>query len=83
MKTFIDRVCPVYTMLKDKDVYFVVAAAGGMKEAESTAQSLRLFTGSLKNIKEKGIIAATGVWDVGGVKGSKAIKQAYTMGQNA
>ncbi len=29
MKTLIDRVCPIYTMLKDKDVYFVVAAAGG------------------------------------------------------
>ena len=83
MKTLIDRACPVYTLINGKDVYFVVSAAGGMTEAESAAQSLRHFTGSLKNIKEKGVIAATGVWEVGGVNGSQVLKQAYTMGKNA
>jgi len=29
MKVFIDRVCPIYTMIHDKDVYFAVSCAGG------------------------------------------------------
>ncbi|WP_419660000.1 flavodoxin family protein [Desulfosarcina variabilis] len=29
MKVFIDRVCPIYSMIRDKDVYFAVSCAGG------------------------------------------------------
>lgn len=83
MKTFIDRVCPIYTMVRDKEVYFIIAAAGGDAVVNSTVQSLRVFTNCLHNIREKGVISITGVWDVGGVHDTPAIKQAYTMGQNA
>ncbi len=83
MKTFIDRVCPVYKLLKDKDVYFVVAAAGGEILIERTAQSLRVFTDCLDNIKEKGIVAVTGVWDVGEVKTTQALNLAYNIGKSA
>ena len=83
MKTFIDRVCPIYTMIHDKEVYFVVSCAGGKRSVDSIVQSFRVFTGCLHGIKEKGIISITGVWDESAAKGSPALKQAYTMGLNA
>ena len=83
MKTFIDRTCPIYSMVRDKEVFFIISPAGGNAVVESTAQSLRTFTDCLHNIEEKGVISITGVWDVGGVKGTRAIGQAYAMGKNA
>lgn len=82
MKTLIDRVCPIYNMIRDKDVYFIISAAGGSNVVESTANSLRVFTDCLSDIREKGVISVTGVWDVGGVKGTRAIEKAYTAGKN-
>ena len=83
MKTFIDRMCAVYTMIRDKEVYFVVSAAGGEEQIERTVNSFRDFTDSLQNIQEKGIISITGVWDSGAVIGTRAVNQAYIMGKNA
>ena len=83
MKTFIDRICPIYARITDKDIYFIIAAAGGKFPVESTVDSFRVFTGCLGQIREKGVISITGVWDKGGVKGSTALKQAYTAGLNA
>lgn len=83
MKTFIDRMCAVYTMIRNKEVYFVVSVAGGEEQIERTVRSLRDFTESLQNIKEKGVISITGVWDAGEVNGSWVVKQAYTMGKSA
>jgi len=80
MKTFIDRICPIYTMIHNKDVYFIASAAGGSLPVESTFQSFRVFTDCL-DVQEKGTIAITGLWDAGGVTGTKAMSQAYTMGQ--
>ncbi|WP_147822400.1 flavodoxin family protein [Salidesulfovibrio onnuriiensis] len=83
MKTFIDRVCPIYSMIRGKDVYFIVSAAGGKLPVDSTVQSFRVFTGCLSGIRERGIISVTGIWDEGGVRGTSAIKQAYSEGLNA
>lgn len=83
MKTFIDRVCPIYTMIHDKDVYFIVSAAGGSFPADSTVESLRVFTNCLGGIRERGVIASTGRWDAGKVTGSTVAKQAYTAGLGA
>lgn len=83
MKTFIDRICPIYPMITGKDVYFIISAAGGRLPVDSTVQSFKTFTGCLSGIREKGVISITGVWDEGGVKGTKAMEQAYTAGVNA
>ncbi|MBL3581537.1 flavodoxin family protein [Oleidesulfovibrio alaskensis] len=83
MKTFIDRVCPVYTHVSDKDVYFIISAAGGALPVESTVQSFRTFTGCLRNIREKGTISITGVWDEDSVKGTRALQQAHAAGSKA
>jgi multimeric flavodoxin WrbA len=62
MKTFIDRLCPIYSSIRNKDFYFV--------------------TGCLSGIRERDTIAITGVWDEGGVRGTKVLKEAYEAGLN-
>ncbi len=83
MKTFIDRTCPIYSRIHGKDVYYILSAAGGQMPVDRAVNSLKVYTNCLSDMREKGIVAVTGVWDAGGVRGSKAIDQAYTMGKNA
>jgi len=82
MKTFMDRVCPIYPMIHGLEVYFIAAAAGGRVPVESTFLSFQVFTGCL-DVEEKGTVAVTGVWDEGGVRGKSACKEAYDLGVNA
>lgn len=81
MKTFMDRVCPIYSMIHNKDVYFIASAAGGSRAVESTFQSFRVFTDCL-DIRERGTISITGNWDPGKVKNTKTINQARIMGRS-
>ncbi|MGE4442371.1 MAG: flavodoxin family protein [Desulfomicrobium sp.] len=82
MKVFIDRVCPIYTMLRDKDFYYAVSCAGGGSQVESSVESLKVFTRSFSNVREKGVMSVTGEWEGGQVKGTRAGKEAYEMGRN-
>ena len=82
MKTLIDRTCSRYTEISDKDFYFIVTAADDSKQAmERTLEGFRGFTSCLEGAKEKGIIYGTGAWNMGDIKGSKAMVQAYEMGK--
>lgn len=84
MKTLIDRTCPRYTEISDKDMYFIMTAAATRKEAlKRTLEGFRGFTSCLSGAKEKGIIYGTGAWQKGDIKGSKAMTQAYEMGKKA
>ncbi|WP_319582535.1 flavodoxin family protein [uncultured Pseudodesulfovibrio sp.] len=82
MKNFIDRFCPIYTMVRDLDVYFIASAAGGKRSIDSIVDGYRVFTGCLYGARERGVIACTGVWDEGGVKGSRALREAFDAGRN-
>jgi len=82
MKTLIDRTCSRYTEIKNKDFYFIVAAADGSKRAmERTLEGFRAFTSCLSGAKEKGIIYGTGAWNIGDIKGKPAMKEANEMGK--
>ncbi|WDP88521.1 MAG: flavodoxin family protein [Desulfobacter sp.] len=83
MKTFIDRTCPIYAMVRNKEVYYIVAAAGGQMPVGRAVNSLQVYTNCLGGTKERGVISVTGIWDAGLVKGTQAMDQAYTMGENA
>jgi multimeric flavodoxin WrbA len=83
MKTLIDRVYPVYPKISKKEMYFIMTAADSRKEAmETTLEGFRGFTSCLSEAKEKGVIYGTGVWNIGDIKGSAAMNQAYEMGKN-
>ena len=84
MKTLIDRNYARYTKISGKDFYFVMTAAVGSKNLlERTLESFRGFTSCLIGAKEKGVIYGTGAWNIGDIKKSPAMGQAYEMGKNA
>jgi multimeric flavodoxin WrbA len=82
MKTLIDRTCSRYTEIRDKDFYFIVAAADTSKEAmERPLDGLRAFLSCLSGANEKGVVYGTGAWKIGDIKKSKAMSQAFAMGK--
>lgn len=82
MKTLIDRTCARYTEINNKEFYFMVTAADSNKRAmERTLEGFRAFTSCLSGAKEKGIVYGTGAWNVGDIKGTEAMEQAYAMGK--
>ncbi len=82
LKTLIDRTCARYTEINDKDFYFIVAAADDSEPAmERTLEGFRGFTSCLERPNEKGVIYGIGAWNIGDIKGSKAMEQAYEMGK--
>jgi len=84
MKTFIDRICARYTEIRNKDFYFIATAADDNQRAlERTTEEFRGFLSCLDDVKEKGIIYGTGVWNVGEVRKTKAMSQALEMGCKA
>ena len=83
MKTLIDRVCSRYTEVRNKEFYFILAAADTNKQAlERTVEEFRGFTSCLKGAKENGIIYGTGAWKIGDIKVSEAMRHAYEMGRS-
>lgn len=85
MKTLIDRTVPRYEEIAGKEFYFVVAAADGNKDnMQKTIESFRGYTEDcLPGAVEKGIIYGTGAWQIGDIKSSPAMQEAYQMGKNA
>ncbi len=83
MKTLIDRTYARYTELIDKEVYFIMTAAVKRKDLlERTLEEFRGFTSCLGRAREKGVIYGTGAWNMGDIKGSPAMAQAYEMGKD-
>ncbi len=82
MKTLIDRTYSRYTELTNKEMYFIITAAVPRKEAlQRTIEGFRGFTFVLDGAKEMGIIYGTGAWNIGDIKGSSAMTEAYEMGK--
>lgn len=82
MKTLIDRSCARYTEISNKDFYFIVTMAETeANRIERTFESLRGFTDCLEGPREKGTIAAIGVWQKGEVNDKPYMQQAYEMGK--
>ncbi|HUI45205.1 MAG TPA: flavodoxin family protein [Nitrospirota bacterium] len=82
MKTLIDRTYSRYTKISNKEMYFIMTAADGRQQAmERTLEGFRGFTSCLHGAREKGIIYGTGAWNIGDIKGSRAMTQAYEMGE--
>ena len=81
MKTFIDRLCYFYTLLPNKEFYYIMTAADTNKAAMERA--IIEFGGLLccmENATEKGVVYGTGVWEKGAVEGKAVMKEAFEMG---
>lgn len=83
MKTLIDRCCAKYTKILGKDFYFIATAAdSNPKSLERTFEGFRGFCDCLSGAKEKGLIYAAGVWQIGEVKEKQSMQEAYKMGKD-
>lgn len=83
MKTLIDRCCSRYEEISGKDFYFIMTAADTAEEAmDRTLAEFRGFTYCLDGASEKGVVSATGVWDIGEINGKPAMLEAYEMGRS-
>ena len=68
--------------MKNKDMYFIAAAAVNDKPAlERTIDGFRGFMDCYDGLREKGVILATGVWNLGEVNNTKYMTEAYEMGK--
>lgn len=85
MKTLIDRTVPRYEEISGKEFYYIVAAADNSRDNMlKTIEGFRGFTDDcLPNAIEKGIIYGTGAWNIGEIKHTPAMQEAYEMGRNA
>lgn len=82
MKTLIDRTCARYLEIKNKEFYFIVAAAETDKSMmERTIDGFRGFLDCLENPKECGVVYGVGAWKVGEIDDKPAMKEAYEMGR--
>ena len=83
LKTLIDRSCPRYTAISNKEFYFILTAADTNRSAMNrTLESLRGFTEDcLECSREKGVLLGLGVMDRGMVKNTPAYREAYEMGK--
>ena len=83
MKTVIDRVAPRYSEVSDKEFYYLLTAADSdPKMLERTLEGFRGFTEDcLTNPQERGVVYGVGLWEIGDVQKSPALKQAYEMGK--
>ena len=67
MKTLIDRCCAGYLEIRDKEFYFIVAAAETSVAAmERTIDGFRGFLDCLDNPQEKGVVYGVGGLAQGG-----------------
>ena len=83
MKTVIDRCCARYLEIKDKEFYFIVAAAESeIRMMERTIDGFRGFLDCLEGPVEKGVIYGVGAWKVGEIKDKSAMQEAYRMGKD-
>lgn len=83
MKALIDRTYAKYPDLGTKDVYILLAAADAAKDAmERTIEGFRGFISCYSGFTEKGIIYGTGAWNIGDIKKSPAMKEAFERGKN-
>ena len=83
LKTLIDRSCPRYTAISNKEFYFILTAADTNRTAiNRTLESLRGFTEDcLEGSREKGILLGLGVMGRGEVKDTPVYREAYEMGK--
>lgn len=82
MKTLIDRLCPIYRKVVNKEFYFIMTSADTTEDAMSRAlEEFRGFTYCLDGANEKGILCGTSLWDYGDVKKSNYLEKAYNMGR--
>ncbi len=82
LKTLIDRTVARWTEVKNKEFYYIAAAADKEQSSlECTVQCMRGYADCVEGAEEKGVICAGGFYEPGAIKNSEYMKTAYDMGK--
>ena len=82
MKALIDRTLAQWTKLKNKEFYYIMTAAEESDTVmDCTLECFRGFAVCLEGSTEKGVIYGKGVYEIGDVKTTAYMQQAYDMGK--
>jgi len=83
MKTFIDRMNPLYGKMKDKDFYYMLTAAEGDKhQLDRAFDVFDGFADCFENIRRCGRVYGGGADKKGEVRDFAAFNEAYELGKN-
>ncbi len=82
MKTFIDRMYPIWTDLGTKEIYYIISAGLDESIINRSLGDLDSFVEHLASYEIKGRIYATNVMEAGKIKGTSIEEEAYQMGLN-
>ncbi len=81
MKTMIDRCCPRYESMTDKEFYYLFAAAEDAASAvDKAVVELQGFLDCLDGSQLKGVVGGVGAWQKGEIVGTPHMQLAYDMG---
>ena len=81
LKTVIDRTVARWPEVKNKEFYYIATSADeDRKSQERTIECFRGYADCVEGAVEKGVIYATGVYQIGEIKNSPALKEAYETG---
>ena len=82
LKAVIDRTVARWTEVKDKELYYIMAAADEDRTAMNTTLAcFRGYADCIEGAKEMGVIYGTGVYQKGEIMSTEAMKEAYEMGR--
>ena len=82
MKALIDRTLPQWTMLDNKEFYYIMTAAEDSDTVmDCTLECFRGFAVCLNSAKEMGVLYGKGVYEAGAVKNTQYMQQAYEIGK--
>lgn len=82
MKALIDRSVARWTAIPDKEFYYIMTAAEDSDTVMNcTLECFRGFAVCLDNAKEMGVIYGKGAYEMGAIKNTPYMRQAYEMGK--
>ena len=83
LKTMLDRLDPYYEQINNKDFYYCFSCADNDPSAMDTAVlEIRGFLECCNDCNEKGIIRGTNVTQIGDIKNTPHLEEAFIMGNN-
>lgn len=83
LKALIDRTVARWLEVKNKEMYYIVTMADeDISSADTTIACFRGYADCVEGAVEKGVVIGNGVYEIGEIKDTKAMKQAYEMGKN-
>lgn len=81
LKTLIDRTCPRYSELGNKDYYVIMSAAEEDRTMMQTVlESFQGFFNCLEAVRLKEVIYGLGAWEIGDIEQTPSMKDAYEIG---